>query len=212
MCRAMARKSGVVIQALKITILFAGALVFFSGSVVVYAMTDTDGDLVPDSIEMAEATDPSDSSSFLDTDEDGLSDFIDRDADNDGQEDLLEAGLFPYYDRDGDGVPAYLDDDDYDLFVGDLDRRVQLLFDPDNDGIASFQDAGVNNTSADIDGDQVPDVVEEFEGTDPADGTSFRDSDADGLPDFIDPDDDNDSIPDYIEAVSYTHLTLPTKA
>lgn len=158
---------------------------------------DSDGDSVPDSIEIAEGTNEADAASFIDTDSDGLADFTDGEADNDGVEDLLEAGTYPYYDRDCDGVPAYLDDDDYSWQIGDIDNRVQILFDPDNDGVASFQDAAITNTDAD--GDQVPDAVEGAEGTDPADASSFNDFDQDGLPDFIDPDDDNDTIADIVE-------------
>jgi len=159
--------------------------------------TDSDGDQVPDSIELAERTNPSDATSFIDTDNDGTPDIIDADSDADGIFDQLEAGALPYFDRDCDGVPAYLDNNDFLPSVGNDDNAVQATFDPDNDGVASFQDAAVDMT--DSDGDGVPDDVEAIDNTDPTDGTQFLDSDNDGVPDFLDEDDDNDGILDVIE-------------
>ena len=75
--------------------------------------TDSDQDGVPDILELAVETDPADAQSFLDSDNDGLSDTIDTDTDGDGISNINESGVFPYYDRDQDGVPAYLDDNDY---------------------------------------------------------------------------------------------------
>ena len=160
-------------------------------------LTDTDGDGVSDSMELAEMTDPYASGEFLDTDGDGTPDAIDGDSDNDGRGNMLEAGVFPYYDRDCDGVPAYLDDDDYRPRIGNNDGKVQRLFDPDIDGVASFQDS--DDPRTDSDGDGVPDAVEIAQGTIVDNAGSFLDSDADGIPDFTDEDDDNDSIPDFQE-------------
>jgi hypothetical protein len=162
---------------------------------------DSDGDTVPDSIEISEGTDESSASSFLDTDNDGTPDIYDGDSDNDGVGDLSEDGVYPYFDRDCDGVPAYLDDDDYNPMTGDEDNRVELLFDPDGDGVASFQDSTVTATAngADTDLDGVPDDVEVAQRTDPLDGSSFRDFDGDGIPDYTDPDDDNDTLLDVVE-------------
>ena len=163
--------------------------------------TDSDEDGVPDIIELAENTDPADARSYLDSDKDGVSDRLDADTDGDGVSDLNEVGGFPYYDRDQDGVPAYLDDNDYDNTVGDNNNRVEALYDPNRDGRASFKD-GATTSLVDSDGDQVPDSVETINGTDPSDATDFPDNDQDRVPDYIDADDDNDGIADAVEGSS----------
>ena len=158
---------------------------------------DTDLDGVPDTIELAENTDPSDASSFLDSDSDGIPDIKDADSDGDGQLNLFEAGALPYYDRDRDGVPAYLDDNDYNNQIGNDDNAVESLFDPNNDGIAEFANPSIDAVDSDQDG--VPDSVEIVDGTDASDASSFLDNDNDTIPDYIDEDDDNDGILDMIE-------------
>ena len=161
------------------------------------AQIDTDADGIPDVTELAENTDPIDASSLRDSNSDGIADFIDADSDNDGIWNENEHGGLAYYDRDRDGVPAYLDDNDYNEAKGNDDNAVELLFDPDRNGIASFQEVPVS--TVDFDADQVPDHIEAIEGTDPADANSFSDFDQDKVPDYIDTDDDNDGIPDNIE-------------
>ena len=157
-------------------------------------LSDTDADNVPDGVETAESTNPLSSTSFLDTDGDGTPDFGDLDADEDGVANDREAGGTPYADLDGDGVPAYLDDDDNDITIGDVDNLPQPEFDPDADGLASFQDP-----RGDTDEDGVPDGVENSEGTDPLNAASFQDTDSDGIADFADPDSDNDGVIDTDE-------------
>ena len=160
---------------------------------------DSDGDKVPDSTEMAEGTNPSDPTSFLDTDGDGIADIVDPDSDGDGIWNPLESGALPYYDRDCDGVPAYIDDDDFTWEVGNNNGAVQSLFDPDQDGVASFQDASEVAEDGDSDGDGVPDAIEAVENTDPQNAAIFLDSDGDGIANYLDDDDDNDTILDVIE-------------
>ena len=65
-------------------------------------------------------------------------DFVDTDSDNDGTPDVDEAGGDPYVDLDNDGVPAYLDDNDNDLTIGNDDGAVEMSFDDDGDGTADF--------------------------------------------------------------------------
>ena len=60
---------------------------------------DSDGDLIPDSIELAD-----------DPDADGIPNFLDTDSDGDGVADLLETAA----DTDGDGVADFLDNEDAD--------------------------------------------------------------------------------------------------
>ena len=68
----------------------------------------------------------------------------------------------PYVDLDNDGVPAYLDDNDNDLTVGNDDGAVEMSFDDNGDNVAEFQDG-----TSDSDGDGVPNTVEIAENTDP---------------------------------------------
>ncbi len=92
---------------------------------------------------------------LFDSDGDGVLDDDDLDSDNDGIPDLSEylGGLDPYADADNDGVPAYVDDDETDATVGDVDGLVETAFDLDGDGIA-------NHLDIDADGDNVYDVHE----------------------------------------------------
>ena len=156
---------------------------------------DDDGDGVPNLVELAEATDPNDPLSFLDTDGDDIPDFSDPDADEDGVPDLQEFGGNPYVDVDMDGVPAYLDPDDTDGDVGAAAGAVNGDFDSNVDGNAEFQDP-----NSDTDGDGVPDGVETAENTDPLDSTDFQDTDNDGEPDFTETDSDDDGLDNVAEA------------
>jgi len=101
------------------------------------------------------------------------------------------------FDRDNDGVPAYIDDNDFDGRVADDNNAVEAFFDPDGDGALSLVASA--EEALDTDGDFVPDNVEVSEGTDPTDPQSYSDFDEDELPDYVDTDDDNDGIPDFIE-------------
>ncbi len=112
-------------------------------------------------------------------------------------EDSFGSNSHAYYDRDRDGVPAWIDDNDYNAEIGDENNAIEPYFDPDGDGSLSF--TGNAEQTRDTDGDLVPDSIELFNGTDLNDSLSFIDSDNDGLPDYADSDDDNDGIPDFIE-------------
>jgi len=172
--------------------------------------------------------------SEIDTDGDGVPDSVDIDDDNDGildTEELTSAGGITYDplgDEDGDALPNYLDvrDDnnstdgsttDYNDINGD---GIPNVFDADNDGIP-------NHLDLDSDGDGIPDIIEgqattgyiaptgvvgangldsAFENNDTASATSFTvintDSGVDTIPDYLDLDSDNDGISDQIEANS----------
>jgi len=115
------------------------------------------------------------------------------DSDNDGILDTDESGnQDPNTDADNDGVPLYLDDDDFDNSVGNDDGQIEPGFDADNDGIA-------NHLDTDADNDGIDDNVE---------GDS--DFDGDGIPNFFDLDSDNDGIPDSQEtAVDFDNDNQP---
>ena len=150
-----------------------------------------------------------------DTDTDGVLDTRDRDSDNDGIEDIIEAGGV---DSDNDGeVDSFtdLDGDGWDNTF-DSDNGGTVLPNPDTDG-----DGLRNNVDIDADGDGIVDLIESQAttgspvipgGTDSdSDGidnafdvtggtpTDPVDTDADGTPDYIDFNSDNDSFLDAQE-------------
>lgn len=225
---------------------------------------DSDGDGILDVIEIAEGSDPFDTSDFKDTDGDGTHDDADPDADNDGiNDDIENGGNNPYNDNDGDDIPDYLDADDRgdgnpasctDTTpadgVCDNSQPLDPAFDFDQDGIPNHADpdsdndlipdaiegAGDNEPTpdgnpnyldADSDGDGIPDIIEsgasgndaDNDGIDDTfdvdstggvdanndgidDAVTARDTDNDGIPDFLDADSDNDGIPDALEGSS----------
>ncbi|MCA9349512.1 DUF11 domain-containing protein [Candidatus Saccharibacteria bacterium] len=182
--------------------------------------TDTDGDGVPDYVELQQGTDPNDPDDFLDTDGDGVPDYVEEtegtdpsdsndflDSDNDGISDYQELvdGTDPYNpndpgdgpDTDGDGVPDSIE--------------IQEGTDPNDP-----------DDFLDTDGDGVPDYVEIQEGTNPNDPNDFLDSDQDGVPNSIEvvagtnpydsssyPDNDGDEVPDYVEVSEGTDPSDP---
>src|SRR5690554_325241 len=148
---------------------------------------DSDGDGIPDYIEIGP-----DPANPRDTDGDGVPDYLDTDSDGDGIPDSYEVGANPTSPRDADrdGIPDYLD------------------LDSDNDGIPDAIEAGLDPTNPrdsdgdltpdfrdlDSDNDSIPDAIEA--GADP---TNPRDTNGDGVPDYIDPDSDGDTISDKYE-------------
>ena len=154
----------------------------------------------------------------VDTDGDGRPDFQDLDADNDGINDLIEAGQDPGVvdpngdgvvdglDTDGDGIPDLADNN-----PGGFGGLTPPLPDTDGDNVADFRDL-------DSDNDGINDLVEG--GLDPAvadsngDGVvDGPDTDQDGIQDPADmaptvygdagsgsaPNNDNDPVPDYLD-------------
>ncbi len=93
----------------------------------------------------------------MDTDGDGVPDYLDLDSDDDGLSDSVEAGdadlETPPVDTDGDLLPDYRD------------------LDSDNDGLtdAFEREAGTSPLTDDSDGDEVSDLIEVGAGSDPND-------------------------------------------
>jgi len=156
---------------------------------------DADRDAIPDVVEGGD----------VDTDGDGMPDYLDTDSDGDGIPDAEEGAG----DMDGDGLPNYLDTDSDGDGIPDA---VEGIGDVDNDGTPNYLDS-------DSDGDGIPDWMEAGctapptgNATCPAAG---RDSDGDGTPDYRDPDDDGDGIStanEYIAGTDYfcTNTSLDT--
>lgn len=174
----------------------------------------------------------------IDTDNDGVPDFMDIDSDNDGLTDTLEAGGA---DTDGDGrVDSFSDSggDGYDdsltatpLPAPDTDGDSVPDFrdlDSDNDGVPDSIEAGgvdldsdgVIDAIQDTDQDGIPDVADvdqtggtdtDFDGIDDlgdVDQTGGADADNDGIDDAIDPDDNGDGQVDLLQS-SQGGSTLP---
>jgi len=121
---------------------------------------DTDGDGVPDSVELSDVppTDPNDATDFTDTDGDGVPDYVEIN----GTPPTSPTDPNDFTDTDGDGVPDY----------------VEINGTP-----ATDPNDGTDFTDSDNDG--VPDYVEtEIDGTNPNDPNSVLDDDGDGVPNY----------------------------
>ena len=162
-----------------ITVSSLGSLSNVLATISITVLADTDGDGIPDSIDLDD-----DNDGFSDTfegsgdlDGDGIPNSLDTDSDGDGITDSDEGAV----DTDGDGKPNYLDLDSDGDGISDA---IEGNSDTDGDGVADYLD-----TSTDEDDDGIPDIIE---------GTN--DSDNDGIADYLDSDSDNDGIPDTMES------------
>lgn len=120
-------------------------------------------------------------STWIDTNRNGQNDNIDT---------LITAGTYALPDTDGDGVPDYLD------------------LDSDNDSLYDVDEAGIYNGDGDINGDGKGDLLDAdgdgildlYDNNNSVFGTSVRafaqDTDADGIPDYLELDSNNDGIKD----------------
>ena len=120
----------------------------------------------------------------IDSDADGMPDYIDTDSDNDGFSDQIEG-----WDTDGDFIP----------------NTVISLFDSDNDGLFDSYDNyfGIHPILSSTNNGQTsssfPDV-NSANLTSERDWREMLDADGDGIADYIDLDADNDGLPNYAES------------
>ncbi len=149
------------------------------------ASADTDGDGLDNARE-----DRNGNGWFGDDDSDGdhVPDYRDRDDDGDLVDTRFECGdPAQPVDSDGDGQPNYLDPDD----EGDSVPTAQEQPDPNGDGdpvdAVSTAHAIADYLNPDDDGDSIPTLMERPGGV-------SRDSDGDGVPDYLDEDDDDDTL------------------
>jgi len=145
---------------------------------------DSDGDKIPDAVEL-----------MADADSDGILNYLDLDSDGDKIPDAIEAGATPNspVNTDSDSKPDYLDlDSDGDKIPDALEAgsTPNSPVDTDGNGKADYIDL-------DSDGDKIPDAVEAG-----SNGNKPSDTDADGIYDFREIDSDADGISDLIEAGS----------
>ena len=144
--------------------------------------SDSDGDGIDDvyDIDLTGGIDANqdgidDNFLLIDSDEDNIADYLDVDSDNDLVPDAIEATR-AREDQDQDGIV-----DTYDIdFTGGTDQ--------DSDGIDDRFDVDING-GFDADQDGVSDTL-----------LIERDTDDDGVADYLDRDSDNDSILDTVEA------------
>jgi MYXO-CTERM domain-containing protein len=151
---------------------------------------DTDRDGVVNQLDQSIEYGAGNVSNPIDTDDDGIADFRDLDADNDTIPDIVEAG-YGVIDDDDDGT-ADRDDYDGDGLVDTIDES--NIFGGGPPGVDTDGDGRPDHRDVDADGDGVPD--EEEAGENPHEPA---DSDDDGSPDFQDLDSDNDGIEDEID-------------
>ncbi len=124
-----------------------------------------------------------------DTDNDGLPDHLDLDADNDAIPDLVEAGGI---DTNGDGRVDNATDADNDGYADIYDTN-----DDGIDGVEDTTDALLQTGGTDTDGDgKADDTAITFNN---GQGNN-KDTDGDGIIDGLDLDADDDGIPDHVEA------------
>ena len=130
---------------------------------------DSDGDGISDFIEIeGDISDP------VDTDGDGIINSLDEDSDNDGLTDASELGSVPStpLDSDGDGIEDFKDRDSDNDFIPDYIESRYSNNDPDGDLLP-------NHLDLDSDGDGIPDSFEN--------GVTLRlDTDFDGIDDAFD--------------------------
>ncbi|MGI6393153.1 MAG: hypothetical protein ACOX2F_00210 [bacterium] len=121
-------------------------------------LIDTDGDGIPDYLDLDSDGDgiPDSVEGLEDVDGDGIPNYRDIDSDGDGLLDSYECPLLPCKDTDNDGIPDYLD------------------FDSDNDGLTDKEEVELNTDpyNPDTDGDGFDDLAEVAYGSDPLDPNS----------------------------------------
>lgn len=159
----------------------------------------------------------------IDSDGDGIPDFLDRDSDNDGMYDLEEV--------EGTGTDGALDSMptpeqmgwnndttqgiilNIDLYR-DLDRDSipeRLDIDADNDGIPNIVEEGQPDDAGRISINPI-DAIDDYGVVQTKMTGQPADSDNDGTPNFMDLDSDNDGIPDVSEGPVWDSTQAPLRA
>jgi heat shock protein beta len=163
--------------------------------------------------------DGSDDTTPIDSDGDGIANYLDLDSDNDGIYDVIESGNGDQ-DTNNDGVVDINDtnftDNDNDGMADGTESNIPS--DSDNDGIADFIDLdsdndgifdvvesgfGANDTNNDGSVDSNDNGFSDVDNdgmSDNSEGNNPIDTDNDGNPDFMDLDSDGDGCNDVVEA------------
>ncbi|MCK4440676.1 MAG: hypothetical protein KAU90_01630, partial [Sulfurovaceae bacterium] len=161
----------------------------------------------------------------VDSDNDGIPNYLDLDSDNDGIPDNVEAQITKGYkapsgsvdkngtysaiygkdgikpiDTDEDNVTDMLDtDSDNDITLDKIESGLVLSnSDANNDGIDDAIHASYKKVNGDINNPST-DLKENDGATSDVDYRSLQDTDSDGIPNIVDLDDDNDGVLDVNE-------------
>jgi len=156
---------------------------------------DADGDFLTDLQEGAEDR--------VDTDRDGVPDYLDLDSDGDGINDFIEAGdadrASAPFDTDDDGIPDFRDLDSDRNGIPDIaEAFVDLAGEPSDQLLDVFGDGTPDYRDLDDDRDNIPDYLEIGPAPDAplnSDGDTFPGTDI-PRPNYQDPDSDDDGILD----------------
>ncbi len=142
-------------------------------------MTDADGDGLR---QQADADESGVAAPTPDMDGDNHPDYLDLDTDGDSIPDVIEGGNT---DTNNDGMIDVADSDG-DSIIGPADFDAS---DSDDDGIVAPADGSESGNP----------VIDHASGSAPAPGTQLTDTDLNQRPDFRDVDSDDDGIPDFVE-------------
>ncbi|XP_062560064.1 dentin sialophosphoprotein-like isoform X4 [Armigeres subalbatus] len=166
---------------------------------------DLDGDGIPNDQDDDDDNDGIPDSQDDDDDNDGIVDTEDDDDDNDGIPDSEDLDAKSRgNDFDGDGIPNDKDDDDDNDGIPDSEDPDDdndgvpdvKDTDDDNDGIPDYKDKDSKYDINDLDGDGIPNELDDDDDGDGIPDAEDDDDDNDGIKDDEDIDDDNDGIPD----------------
>jgi outer membrane protein OmpA-like peptidoglycan-associated protein len=167
-----------------------------------YSDNDSDNDGIPDRIELF---------AIEDTDADGIADYYDADADANGiidtgkldenNDGITDNRVLP--DLDGDNIANHQDLDSDGDGLSDTEESIAVQMDDDSDGIDNAFDVDMT-LGSDIDYDGIDDSKLSY---------SNKDSDKDGIPDYLDVgiDSDKDGIDDGLECKSFPQCVLLDK-
>jgi hypothetical protein len=148
--------------------------------------------------------------SVLDSDGDGIPDFLDRDSDNDGIPDVIEAGGV---DANGDGIIDNFCDTDGDGLSQNVDANLLAAAGSGQGlGATDFDGDGVPNAKdLDSDNDGIPDIVESYGADANNDGgvDSFVDMDGDGWANAYDGDADGNGSVENLTGVLILSMNDP---
>jgi hypothetical protein len=147
---------------------------------------DCDNDGINNQTEGFDPNGDSSPADARDTDGDGIADYVDPDSDNDGLTDAVEGVV----DLDSDGKPDYIDPatPPSTTYYCPLPYDTTVLLTP----------------SGDCDNDGIDNQTEGFDPNGDSSPADARDTDGDGIADYVDPDSDNDGITDKVEGTTDT--------
>ena len=169
-----------------------------------YPLISTEGDLPPLDGRPNDTNNNGSAYSGSNPDGDARPNFLDLDSDGDLLFDIVELGLGAY-DADGDGRIDNWTDANGDGFH-DL---------PGSSNFIITESDGATNDGRPEDGLDADSTAYLGSATDGTfalpNGNPDIDDDADGLPNFLDPDSDNDLLPDLIEAKDHNLTASPTE-